>query len=136
MATSGEQRASESAIRALIERWAKAVHAGDLDGVLADHSGDIQMFDVPPPNEIRDIGAYRETWPPSSSGRGGARSRSSRSTSPRERRSPSALLRFGTDADLARDPDDRLRLTIGLRKECGRWSSRTSITRSRHTMRV
>jgi ketosteroid isomerase-like protein len=46
-----EQRGSESAIRALIERWATAVHAGDLDRVLADHSEDIQMFDVPPPKE-------------------------------------------------------------------------------------
>ena len=59
-----EQRASESAIRALIERWARAVHAGDLDGVVADHSEDIQMFDVPPPSELRGIEAYRQTWPP------------------------------------------------------------------------
>ena len=43
-----EQRASESAIRVLIERWATAVQAKDLDGVLADHAEDIQMFDVPP----------------------------------------------------------------------------------------
>ena len=31
----------ESDIRALIERWAHAVHAGDLDVVLADHAKDI-----------------------------------------------------------------------------------------------
>ena len=37
-----------------------AVQAGDLDGVLADHSPDIQMFDVPPPNELRGIEAYRD----------------------------------------------------------------------------
>ena len=35
-------------VRALIERWAEAVHAGDLDAVLADHADDIVMFDVPP----------------------------------------------------------------------------------------
>ena len=51
-------------IRALIERWATAVQSGDLEGVLADHADDIQMFDVPPPNEVRGINAYRETWPP------------------------------------------------------------------------
>ena len=28
-------------IRALIERWAAAVHAGDMDRVLADHSDEI-----------------------------------------------------------------------------------------------
>ena len=33
-------------IRELIENWADAVHGGDLDAVLADHSDDIVMFDV------------------------------------------------------------------------------------------
>jgi ketosteroid isomerase-like protein len=40
------------------------VHAGDLDGLLAQQADDIQMFDVPPPNEVRGIEAYRDTWPP------------------------------------------------------------------------
>lgn len=51
----------EAEIRALIERWAKAVHACDIDSVLADHTDDIVMFDVPPPNEVRGKAAYRET---------------------------------------------------------------------------
>src|SRR3712207_9557251 len=55
----------ESEIRALIERWANAVHAGDMGGVLADHADDIVMFDVPPPDDgVRGIAAYREAWPP------------------------------------------------------------------------
>jgi ketosteroid isomerase-like protein len=37
----------EKQIRTLIERWAEAVHSGDMSGVLADHSDDIVMFDVP-----------------------------------------------------------------------------------------
>ena len=41
----------EQQIRTLVERWVAAVHAGDLDGVLADHAPDIVMFDVPPPRE-------------------------------------------------------------------------------------
>ncbi len=45
MATT-EQPAAESEIRALIERWVGAVQGRDLDGVLTDHSDDIQMFDV------------------------------------------------------------------------------------------
>jgi ketosteroid isomerase-like protein len=40
---------NEAEIRALIERWATAVHEGDMDGVLVDHADDIVMFDVPPP---------------------------------------------------------------------------------------
>ena len=31
------------------------------------------------------------------------------------------LLRCGTSEELAGDPTNRLRLTIGLRKEAGRW---------------
>lgn len=55
----------ERSIRALIERWARAVHEGDLDTVLADHCDDIVMFDVPPPDDgVRGIDAYRATWPP------------------------------------------------------------------------
>jgi len=57
---SGEQR-----IRAMLERWAEAVHGGDLETVLADHDEDILVFDVPPPWEgVRGLDAYRETWPP------------------------------------------------------------------------
>jgi ketosteroid isomerase-like protein len=56
--------ADETQIRDLIGRWAQAVHAGDLDAVLADHSDDIVMFDVPPPeNGVRGIDDYRATWP-------------------------------------------------------------------------
>jgi len=52
----------EDVIRRLIEDWAKAVRAKDFDGILAHHSADILMFDVPPPFESRGIGAYRDTW--------------------------------------------------------------------------
>jgi ketosteroid isomerase-like protein len=37
----------EAQIRNLIERWAAAERSGDLNGVAADHSDDIVMFDVP-----------------------------------------------------------------------------------------
>jgi uncharacterized protein (TIGR02246 family) len=121
---SAEQQASESAIRALIERWATAVHAGDLDTVLADHSDDIQMFDVPPPNEVRGIGAYRETWPPffEWQKRGASFEIVQLDvTAGTDVAFATALLRCGTREELEQDPDNRLRLTIGLRKEGERW---------------
>ncbi|MGH3925026.1 MAG: YybH family protein, partial [Pseudonocardiaceae bacterium] len=56
---------NEEQIRTLINQWATAVHEGDLSRVLADHTDDIVMFDVPPPQDgVRGIDAYRETWPP------------------------------------------------------------------------
>ena len=52
----------EDTIRKMIEDWAKAVRARDFDGILANHSPEILMFDVPPPLESRGIEAYRATW--------------------------------------------------------------------------
>jgi uncharacterized protein (TIGR02246 family) len=124
MTTTADRRASESEIRALIQGWATAVHAGDLDRVLADHSDDIQMFDVPPPNEVRGIDAYRETWPPffEWQRRGAAFEIVSLDvTAGDDVAFATALLRCGTDEELRRDPGSRLRLTVGLRKEGGRW---------------
>lgn len=51
-------------VQTLVEQWAAAVHAGDVNGVATDHSEDIVIFDVPPPHEgVRGVDAYRETWP-------------------------------------------------------------------------
>jgi uncharacterized protein (TIGR02246 family) len=115
----------ETEIRALIERWAKAVRAGDLIGVLADHADDIVMFDVPPPEDgVRGIDAYRETWPPFFKWqKQGAVFEivSLDVTAGDDAAFAHALLRCGTQEELKKDPGNRLRLTIGLRKEHGRW---------------
>jgi len=52
----------EAMIRELVEDWARAVRARDFDGILAHHSAEMLMFDVPPPLESKGIDAYRETW--------------------------------------------------------------------------
>ena len=115
----------ESAIRDLVLRWAADVHAGDLDGVLADHAADIVMFDVPPPEDgVRGIDAYRGTWPDFFAWqRQGAcfELTALEVTAGTDVAFAHALLRCGTPQDLAHDPDLRLRLTLGLRKEDGRW---------------
>ena len=53
---------NESQIRLLIENWALAVRNKDMDGILAHHSADMVMFDVPPPFQSIGIEAYRKTW--------------------------------------------------------------------------
>ena len=115
----------ERQIRALVERWAQAVHAGDLDAVLEAHTEDVVMFDVPPPREgVRGIAAYRDTWPDFFAWqRQGAcfELTALEVTAGTDVAFAHALLRCGTPQDLARDPDLRLRLTLGLRKEDGRW---------------
>jgi uncharacterized protein (TIGR02246 family) len=115
----------EARIRSLIERWARAVHEGDLERVLADHADDIVMFDVPPPNDgVRGAAAYRATWPPffEWQRRGAVFEIVDLDiTAGRDVAFAHALLRCGTQEEFAREPDRRLRLTLGLRKQDGRW---------------
>src|SRR5947207_13017092 len=111
-------------IRALIEAWAIAVHDGDLATVLADHAPDIVMFDVPPPDQgVRGIDAYRATWPPFFEWQASGAVFEVESlvvTAGTDVAFAYALLRCGNAAELACDPEKRLRLTLGLRKSGGR----------------
>jgi uncharacterized protein (TIGR02246 family) len=115
----------DNQIRELIEHWAAAVHAGDMDGVLADHAGDIVMFDVPPPHDgVRGIGAYRETWPPFFEWQAQGASFEIVEldvTAGEDVAYAYALLRCGSPDELAAHPEHRLRLTLGLRRDRGRW---------------
>ena len=111
----------EAQIRQLIDRWATAVHAGDLDTVLDAHADDIVMFDVPPPHDgVRGIDSYRETWPPFFEWQ---RQEGTELyvTEGDDVAFAWALRLCGTAEEFAREPDRRLRLTIGLRKSGDRW---------------
>ena len=115
----------ERDIRNLIERWAAAVHSGDLEGVLADHASDIVMFDVPPPHQgVRGIAAYERTWPDFFTWQASGASfeiESLEVTAGADVAYAYALLRCGTEQELTDNPENRLRLTLGLRKQDGRW---------------
>ncbi len=112
-------------IEQLIRRWAKAVHTGDLDTVLADHGDDIVMFDVPPPHDgVRGLAAYEETWPPFFAWQATGASFEIVELDVSEGADVAfawALLRCGTPDELADVPERRLRLTLGLVKRDGRW---------------
>jgi uncharacterized protein (TIGR02246 family) len=116
----------EQEIRELIERWATAVHAGDLDGVLADHADDLVMFDVPPPEDgVRGLDAYRQTWPPFFGWQASGASFAIVELDVNAGADVAfayALLRCGTVEEFRREPDKRLRLTIGLQRRSGRWA--------------
>jgi uncharacterized protein (TIGR02246 family) len=116
---------NEQDVRELIERWISAVQSADLDGILADHADDIVMYDVPPPYDgIRGIDAYRDSWPQFFNFlRQGAvfEGQELEVTEGDEVAFVHGLLRCGTPADFEKQPDNRLRLTVGLRKVGGRW---------------
>ncbi|MFJ1735352.1 YybH family protein [Streptomyces sp. NPDC088254] len=112
-------------IRALITRWAQAVHNGDIQAVLADHAEDLLLYHVTPPHEgIRGLAAYRVLWPPFFAWQAlGARFEIDTLdvVAGADVAYAHALLRCGTPEELAERPTLRLRLTFGLRKEHGRW---------------
>lgn len=115
----------ETQIRELIETWAAAVHEGDMERVLRDHADDIVMFDVPPPDQgIRGISEYEASWPvffewQASGGRFDIESLEVSASS--EIAYAFALLRCGKPEDLKENPERRLRISFGLRKESDRW---------------
>lgn len=45
-----------SAVRELVQNWAMAVRSRDLDTILAHHSPDMVMFDVPEPFQLIGLG--------------------------------------------------------------------------------
>jgi len=58
----GNASTPEAQVRGLLESWTKAVQARDMDSVLACHSRDVVMFDVPPPAYRRGMREYRQAW--------------------------------------------------------------------------
>lgn len=115
----------EAEIRARIEAWVAAVAASDLEGALRGRTDDVVMFDVPPPQDgARGIDAYRETWPPFLEFQAGGAVFDLVEldvTAGDDVAWAFALLRCGMPDELAEHPDRRLRLTLGLRREEGRW---------------
>jgi uncharacterized protein (TIGR02246 family) len=115
----------EQEIRDLVLRWADAVHAGDLDGVVVDHTDDIVMFDVPPPERgVRGLAAYEAVWLPFFDWQAAGASFEVvelEVTAGEDVAFAHALLRCGSAEELRQHPDRRMRLTLGLRREDGRW---------------
>lgn len=53
---------SQDPVRKVIRQWEKAIQAGEMNGILANHTRDVLMFDVPEPLQSRGIAEYRKTW--------------------------------------------------------------------------
>lgn len=116
----------EAAIRGLITNWIDAIRRQDLKGVLADHDPNIVQFDVPPPYDgVRGIDAYRDTWPPFFEwiAQGAQLELVELSVvAGADVAFAYGLFRCGKAADFAANPHNRLRMTVGLRKDGDRWT--------------
>ena len=115
---------SEGEIRVLIERWADAVQRQDIEAIVEHHAKDFVMFDVPPPNELEGIDAYRDSWTPffEHFKNGGVFAIERLDVTAGDQAGfATALLRCGTKEELEKDPRTRLRLTVGLRRDQEHW---------------
>jgi uncharacterized protein (TIGR02246 family) len=110
------QSADETQIRTLVENWAKAVRAKELDSVLVSHTDDIVMFDVPMPVQAKGMEEYKKTWElffaNSPGGPGSYDVTELQITASETVAYAHAILRIF---------DSSARLTIGMRKENGQW---------------
>jgi uncharacterized protein (TIGR02246 family) len=52
----------EARIRGLIEDWANAARAGDLDGIMAAYAPDVLSFDAIAQLQFKGADAYRRHW--------------------------------------------------------------------------
>ncbi|MBB2988794.1 uncharacterized protein (TIGR02246 family) [Mycolicibacterium iranicum] len=115
----------ETQIRTTVARWVEAIQSCDQDGVVAAHTDDIVMFDVPPPyNGIRGLADYRDCWPAFFEFiSGGALFEVVELdvTAGADVAFVRALLRCGRPEEFEKNPDNRLRVTMGLRKVDGTW---------------
>jgi len=53
---------NEAEIREIIARWVEALHARDLDRMMASYETCVVAFDATPPVQFVGIDAYRDTW--------------------------------------------------------------------------
>ena len=110
------QNSNETQIRALVEKWASAVRAKDMDGALANHTDDIVMFDVPMPLQSKGMQEYKKTWElffdHSPGGPGSFDVTELRIVASESVAYCHALVTIF---------DSKVRVTIGLRKEKGQW---------------
>jgi uncharacterized protein (TIGR02246 family) len=106
----------EARIRMLVEDWARAVRAKDMDGALAHHADDIVIFDAPLPLQAQGMEEYRKSWElffaHSPGGPGSFEVTGLRILAGDSVAYGHAILRV---------LDSEARLTIGLRKQDGEW---------------
>jgi uncharacterized protein (TIGR02246 family) len=62
MAVKNNKASNQAQIRQLMDHWAEAVRAKDVNGVMSHYAPDIVVFDLAPPLQYRGADAYRKNW--------------------------------------------------------------------------
>jgi uncharacterized protein (TIGR02246 family) len=62
MDTATSKTKEEAQIRQLMENWADALKARDVDKMMANYAPDVLVFGFAPPLELRGADQYRKNW--------------------------------------------------------------------------
>jgi ketosteroid isomerase-like protein len=110
---------NEYVVRGVLEAWATAVRHADVDAVIAVHTGDVVLFDVPPPMTVTGLEGYLRQWRLFWDAQGEGLFDISDLTvvAGDDVAFAHGLLRIGE----AGTEGFRVRLTVGLRRVEGRW---------------
>ncbi len=124
MATGNTKANAEAQIRTVVEEWAKAIRAKDINRVMSHYTADIVSFDLAPPLQYVGADALRKglaEWFPTFRGPVGYEIRDLSITASDDVAFCHSLNRIsGTRTDGA-ETDVWVRVTIGCRKLDGRW---------------
>ena len=109
---------NENEVRKVVEAWEKSIQDGDIEGILAQHTHEVVMFDVPEPLQNVGLEAYKKTWDVffkyNSGGKDSFGLVDLKITASDTVAFCHALLKIG-------GPEPECRLTIGLKKIDGIW---------------
>jgi ketosteroid isomerase-like protein len=125
MAADVTQASNEAQIRGLIDAWASAFRAKDVDGLMANHSSDIVLFDLPTPLQYRGADAYRKNWEqwfPTLEGPVGCEMRELSVTAGDDVAFSHCLNRISSKKIDGEAFDVWVRVTVGFRKIDGAWT--------------
>jgi uncharacterized protein (TIGR02246 family) len=124
MTTANKRATAESQIRALVENWAEAVRAKDINGVMSRYAPDLVSFDIVPP--LQNVGAdvvrkNLEEWFLSFQGPIGYEVRELSISAADDLAFCHSLNRISGSRKNGEQTDVWVRVTVCFRKDNGKW---------------
>jgi len=124
MATEKNKAIDEAQIRQLIDNWAKALRAKDINGLMSHYTPDILVFDLAPPLQYAGADAYRKNfdeWFTSFQGPVGYEIRDLSITTGDDAAFSHSLNRINGTRTNGEETDVWVRATVCFRKVDGKW---------------
>lgn len=124
METKKNQADDEAKIRQLIDNWAKALRAKDVNRLMSHYSPGILVFDLAPPLQYVGTDAYRKNWEewfPSFQGPVGYEVRDLSIATGNDVAFSHSLNRISGTRTNGEETDVWVRATVGFRKSDGNW---------------